>query len=205
MNDIKPIGPFAELSEGEREGSLKDTLAARPAGQPLRVFGYGSLMWDPCFSYSASTPADLPGYARRMCVWTALARGTPEQPGLGLGLIASSNTTCQGVVFDLDEGTLDRDLPVLWQREMHTSIYRPVWTAVDTSEGTVQALTFVVDQTNPQYAGDIGDQTAARYIAAASGKFGTNRDYLYNCVKRLAELGLQDQDLPALQSEVEKL
>src|SRR5690349_17047992 len=61
------------------------------------LFGYGSLMWNPGFPYRAAEPALLKGYHRRFCVYSHRYRGTPEQPGLVLGL--DRGGSCRGIAF----------------------------------------------------------------------------------------------------------
>jgi len=52
----------------------------------LRIFGYGSLMWNPGFAYARSCAALLRRYHRAFCVYSNRYRGTPEKPGLVPGL-----------------------------------------------------------------------------------------------------------------------
>ena len=64
------------------------------------VFGYGSLMWDPCFRYVEVRRALLRGYHRALCILSIINRGTPEKPGLALGL--DRGGSCSGFAFRLD-------------------------------------------------------------------------------------------------------
>ena len=63
----------------------------------LWVFGYGSLMWRPGFPYRERHAAALHGYHRSLCIFSHVHRGTPDAPGLVLGLDRGGR--CRGVVF----------------------------------------------------------------------------------------------------------
>jgi cation transport protein ChaC len=57
---------------------------------------------------------------------------------------------------------------------------------------TVTCVTFIVDRTQPNYAGRLSAEQAAAVIAEAVGEGGRNRDYLASTVRHLDELGIAD-------------
>jgi len=201
---VAPRGPYRQLSPTDRIASLKATRAVGPPDDAIWVFGYASLMWRPCFQAVERREALLEGYARRCCIWTSLARGTPTRPGLALGLEAAADS-CRGVAFRLDPSQLDTALEALWEREMVTGIYEPHWLEMTTETGLITALAFVVDPSHRQYAGELPRAAAATVIAGAHGKFGSCRDYLASTVESLQDSGHPDPELEALLDAVQAL
>src|SRR5205085_720011 len=60
--------------------------ALRQRAEPVWIFAYGSLMWNPEMPFAERRPALLRGYHRSFCLYSRDYRGTPERPGLVLGL-----------------------------------------------------------------------------------------------------------------------
>ena len=85
------------------------------------IFGYGSLMWRPGFDFIRSEPALVRGYHRRLCVYSYVHRGTPEQPGLVLGL--DRGGSCHGMGFEIAPEKWDDTLSYLRAREQVTMVY----------------------------------------------------------------------------------
>ena len=71
-----------------------------------------------------------------------------------------------------------------------------------TEAGRVPAVTFVANRTGMRYVGRLPHETMVTRIAQAEGAVGTNRDYLYRTVERLAALGIADGALHALSRDV---
>lgn len=200
-----PAAPTVPASREERQRSLAETLRRAPRSGRIRVFAYGSLIWNPCFEAAKSRRATLEGYCRRFSVWSVHSRGTPENPGLGLALERCEGARCEGVLFTLPPGAGAAALEPLWEREMWASIYRPEWVEVGAGEEILAALTFVADPGHPQYAGILPAEAEAALIASASGKFGSCRDYLALTVGALKDAGLADPGLDALLGAVDRI
>ena len=199
-----PIGPFEPLEPAERARSLGQTVGNAEADAPLWVFAYGSLAWRDCFEPVTKTRAVLDGYARRFCIWTALARGTPQRPGLGLGLMPGPGQ-CEGVLLEVPRVGRHAALEALWAREMFTGIYRPTWVEPRAGGQPRPAITFVVEPTHPQYAADLTDPERAAVIAGAVGELGPCREYLDNTIEALGCAGISDPELVHLARMVEAI
>lgn len=163
------------------------------------VFGYGSLMWDPGFAHEARAPAVLDGWRRSFCLRSIRYRGTPEAPGLVLGLDAEPGARCSGVAFRVAAAQAEAVLGYLRERELVTYAYAEVRLPVRLWSGdSVEAVTYVVDRTHPQYAGTLTPQQQAAIIASAAGPRGSNRAYLDSTLAHLAQAGIEDDALTAL-------
>jgi cation transport protein ChaC len=172
---------------------------------PLWVFAYGSLMWDPGFPHETILPAEIEGYARAFCVRSSGHRGTPEQPGLVVGLTPGGR--CRGLLILAEQRHKASVLDYLWRREMDLADgYKPHQVSARLDDGRqIEALTFVADLAHEAYAGLLPIEETARRIAAAHGQRGSNRDYLERTLAQLARLNIQDAGLISLGRAVEKL
>ena len=172
------------------------------------VFGYGSLMWMPGFEVAESRMAQLPDYRRAFALTSIHYRGTPERPGLVLGLDWRPGAECLGMALRVDEAGADEVRHYLAARELVTRAYFEVMHRVTLlcdgpGQGQpVEALCYIVDRTHPQYAGHLGLDEQAAIIAEAEGPSGPNRDYLFHTVARLRELGIEDPELAELERRV---
>ena len=172
-----------------------------PPGEDFWVFGYGSLMWHPGFPHVEVRVAVLHGYHRRFCVYSHRYRGTPECPGLVLGL--DRGGSCRGLVFRVPAAEGESVLDYLHEREMITGVYIPTWLAVETAQGPVSAAGFVVDRNHEQYTGRLTPEETAELILQGHGARGPCTEYLANTVRHLEGLGLGAGPLKRLLRVVE--
>lgn len=167
------------------------------ADEAFWVFAYGSLIWDPGFPWEDREPARLGGYHRAMCIYSHVWRGTPERPGLVLGL--DRGGSCRGIAYRIDPARVADVTAYLEARERVTAVYLgrmvPVTLEGGPRKRRIEALTYVADRRHHQYAGPLPGQEAARLIRQGRGLGGHNVDYLMSCVRHLEELGMADAPL----------
>lgn len=175
-----------------RAASIAGLLAYRSQHQGVWIFAYGSLIWNPLFEYVERRVGKVHGYHRRFCLWTRLGRGTPQYPGLTLGL--DRGGSCRGVVYRIAEEAMEAELNLIWRREMFTSAYDPQWVKVVTKEGAVDAIAFIINRDYPRYA-RIEEDRIVETIATAKGQIGACATYLFNTVEHLQHLGIRDPGL----------
>jgi len=169
----------------------------------LWVFGYGSLMWNPGFHYLRKHPALLYGYHRALCIYSTRHRGTPEEPGLVMGLARGGS--CHGMAFLVERRRVAETLLALWHREMHGRTYHPRLVNVRVEAKPVKALAFVVDKEHKHYAGELAVEEIARRVVRCRGQRGPNIDYLLNTIAHLEDLGVRDRRLASVLSAVRAL
>ena len=167
------------------------------------VFGYGSLMWDPGFAFEDVRTARLDGYHRSFCIYSHHYRGTPEKPGLVLGL--RSGGYCVGRAFLVAEKNGEDVLAYLHEREMTSYVYRPARLCIEVEGKPVEAQTYIADEQHPQYACGLSLEATARLILSGRGRRGPNVDYLENTVAHLEEMGVAEPELVELRDLVRKL
>jgi len=179
-------------------------MSKAPHPNDLWVFGYGSLMWRPGFSFLERRLARLHGYHRAFCVFSHVHRGTPDKPGLVFGL--DRGGSCRGIAYRVASIEAEAVREYLREREQVTMIYREVVLPLRLLDGaleTVAAVTFLVDRAHVQYAGKLGFEDQVRLIVAGEGQSGRNPDYLANMVRHLREMGIRDDGLERLWQAVE--
>lgn len=170
---------------------------------PLWVFGYGSLLWNPGFAVAEQVQARLGGFHRSFCMRSIHHRGTEADPGLVLALDAVAGGHCDGVAFRARDAA--PTLEYLRERELVSAAYLEEWHEVQLQDGRrVEAVCYVIDRDHVQYC-QIDLEEQARIIARAVGGRGPNTEYLWNTVTHIEDLGLPDPDLAWLSDRVKVL
>jgi glutathione-specific gamma-glutamylcyclotransferase len=195
---------------------LVEVLVSRAAAPgDLWIFGYGSLMWRPDFPFVERRPALLTGYHRCFCIVSTHHRGSPERPGLVLGL--DRGGACEGVAYRVAADDAARVLAYLRKRELVNGVYREVSAPVRLldseragaqaksryesryeSRAVVLAISYIVERCHPSYARAQPLSRQAFMIRGARGLSGNNLDYLVNTVRHLQLAGIRERSLERL-------
>ncbi|ABC23573.1 ChaC-like protein [Rhodospirillum rubrum ATCC 11170] len=191
------------MSPAELDASLEETLAHRPGGGDVWLFAYGSLIWNPAFHFAERQVGTVRGWHRRFCLSSTLGRGTPDCPGLVLGL--DRGGACRGVAFRIPAALVRAELAVVWCREMLTASYTPRWARVSLGGTRVPAIVFTINRADPHYAPGLDDATVAARLAVARGEFGAASDYLFNTLRALDAEGIIDVGLHRIARHVRLL
>jgi cation transport protein ChaC len=158
------------------------------------VFGYGSLMWNPGFSYEERRNAEIRGLHRALCIWSHVHRGTPEKPGLVLGLDLGGS--CHGVAFRVLDANWQATVDYLRRREQVTKVYIEILHEARLDDKRlVRAIAYRADREHPQYCGKLPDEKLLETIRGAVGLSGANPDYVLATHDHLEELGIPDSTL----------
>jgi cation transport protein ChaC len=169
------------------------------AGEDIWVFAYGSLMWRPGFDSLERRGARLVGAHRALCVYSFVHRGTPEHPGLVLGLDRGGN--CRGVAYRVAGAKRQDTIDYLRGREQVTLVYREAMRSVwldDDPQQNIRALCYMVDRGHRQYAGKLTLEQQVHFVRQGHGRSGNNRDYVLAAVKELEAQNIHDKQLRLL-------
>ena len=190
-----PLGPHL-LTQAELEESLWQMLETREPGGDCWVFGYGSLVWNPLFPFEEKRVVTAFGYHRSFCLWSRINRGTPDRPGLVLGLDRGGR--CRGVAYRVAPDHAENELRLIWRREMMMGAYVPRWVKVSDGETQFRAITFTINRAGPAYAGRLPPDTIIERLMTCHGRMGPGLDYLLHTAEALRAHGIEDRHMQEL-------
>src|SRR5258706_62901 len=172
---------------------LRDFMATLPAGE-LWVFGYGSLLWAPRFSYRGKRLARGARHHPAPCLLSTRYPRPPRQPRLGNGRFRGGS--CWGMAFRVARADVRGCLLRLWNREMPRRVYQPRLVPVRLRSGRrLRALAFVADPQHPSYVRELDLHGRARLVAQGIGQRGPCVDYIRNTLDHMHEVGVRDPHL----------
>jgi glutathione-specific gamma-glutamylcyclotransferase len=204
LRDVQDDGPeprWTPLSDAELD-CLCDRIEQEAGGQPIWVFAYGSLIWNPEFEPAARMRATAYGWHRSFSLKIERWRATSEQPGLMMALERGGR--CDGVLLQLSAERRRQNLRALVAREIryHEVADMVRWVRVQTVEGPKRALTFWASTRRSGLTAPLPTEITAALIAKACGEGGSCAQYLRNTIVDLEAEEIRDRNLWQLQAIV---
>jgi len=190
------------LAEEDYEALVDDLLRPAHARDGVWVFAYGSLIWKPVWPVETQRPARLRGWHRAFCLRIVRFRGTPECPGLMMGL--DRGGSCRGVLQWIPGPLVRQRAGELVRRELSVKppTNHPRWVTVESGGERLPAIAFAIDRKGPAYAGAHSPEEIAGILARACGHWGSGAEYLQQTVAHLEALDIHDPYLWRLQELV---
>lgn len=179
-----------------------ERLAAQNGTGPVWVFAYGSLIWNPGFTWDSYRRATVHGWHRCFSMKMERWRGTPEQPGLMMAL--ERGGSCEGIAYRLPADNAVGELVNLLKREVEgvEDSAHIRWVKARTDDERFQALVFYALPKGVDFPKRPSLDMAAHMLARACGHAGSGAAYLHRTVEKLAEHGICDRNLWRLQEMV---
>lgn len=198
------LGPepgLSYFSEQDYQAAARRLLDGAGDG-PFWIFAYGSLLWRPAFDTETTRPAQVSGWRRDFCMEIRRWRGSPEQPGLMMGLLKGG--ACAGIVMQLAHDDRQTQLVRLLKREVDTDedLQSMRWVDAETERGKIRALASWAEPVMSRMFVEKAIAEQAYMLARACGSAGSCAAYLHRTVASLAALGLRDEYLNRLDEMV---
>ena len=186
------------------EGAWRAFLSARPRADDLWVFGYGSLMWDPGFSFAEVRRADVADHQRRFTLRMEVSPGLVDSPIL-VTTLERRPGLCSGLAFRIPAEQVEAETEVLWRRELVFFDYLFETLDAQTPQGPITAVSFAPNPADPRYDAERSPEETAAMLAVGRSAMGTSRQRLTRMVAFLRMLGVEDRYVEDLASRVDDL
>ena len=167
-------------------------------------FAYGSLMWRPGFRYRERRPALLRGYQRAFCRLSFRHRGTPDAPGMVLGLAPGG--ACRGIAYGVAPRQSEQALAYLDEREGagYRRVKLPLHLEGGRQAAPTEAWVYLPEPSHPSHAPGLPERRIVELLASGVGMSGAAHDYLRELLGELAWLGVEEPGLQAMLGKVER-
>lgn len=169
------------------------------------IFGYGSLIFRPGFTYIERRRAFVEGWTRRFWQGSPDHRGVPEAPGRVVTLLPDPEGLCGGCAFRIDPAQAESILQALDAREqagfsrMHLALL-----PAPGEEPFAHGITWVAEPDNPHFLGPLPEPDIAGIIATRAGPSGPNQDYALELVLSLRDLDIVDGHVETIVRHLEE-
>jgi cation transport protein ChaC len=202
IDDPGRIPGLAYHTDADFDELVRTIRSSGQADNDFWFFACGSLIWKPACEFVEHRRAIARGWHRAFAMRITRFRATPERPGLMMGLDRGGE--CRGIVYRLPPDAVETCLGKLFRREMSIKPSNNIgrWISVQTDEGPLRAIAFVINRHGPNYVRGLTMDQIAEQLAFAVGHAGSCAEYLHNTVKHLEEFGLNDHHLWRLQKMV---
>lgn len=202
LSDPGPDPALTYHTDDDYAGWVDALLGTRPRGPDTWLFAYGSLIWKPELAHVEARKATAFGWHRSFCFRIERFRGTKDCPGLMMSLDRGGQ--CRGVAFRLAPDGLREQLTKVLRREISVKPTNniPRWITVQSDQGPLRALAFVMNRNSRFYVGRRPLEEVADVLARACGHWGSGAEYLRNTVVHLEQHGIHDRNLWRLQALV---
>ncbi|TDT44246.1 cation transport regulator ChaC [Halospina denitrificans] len=156
-------------------------------GQPVWLFGYGSLIYKVGFEFLEARQATLDGWKRRFWQGSHDHRGTPERPGRVVTLMPDSQARCTGIAYRVSPDVFSH-LDVR-EKNGYLRLFKPL----TLNDGdSVDALVYIATEDNPAFAGPAPEYDIAARILQCQGPSGPNADYALALAGALRHMQVED-------------
>ena len=155
------------------------------------IFGYGSLIWRPDFSFIQSRVGYIKGWRRVFWQGSTDHRGTPGAPGRVVTMVPDERERCVGIAYNISPEKYAETIKFLDYREKggYQLEFLPV---VFENHEKVFASVYVATSDNPEFLGQAAPEKIARQISSACGPSGPNDEYVTKLAKALRKIGADD-------------
>ncbi|KAI6190130.1 Gamma-glutamylcyclotransferase [Aphelenchoides bicaudatus] len=150
------------------------------------IFGYGSLLWRPNFTYQIVVPGIVKGYSRRFWQLSPDHRGNPSNPGRVVNLVSEPNSVCWGLAYKIPENDVEATRAYLDHREQAGYELQTVEFHPDDGSPTFELEVYIstAHPENIYYEPTASIDEIVETIVSSHGQSGSNIEYAL----RLAEV-----------------
>ncbi len=173
------------------------------------IFGYGSLIWNPGFTFERCQVGYIRGWGRRFYQGSPDHRGLPGSLGRVVTLVADAQSVCWGMAYQVAGKSLESIFSYLDEREQggfhrHQVDFYPKTTDAP-APAVAPAAVYIARDDNPHYLGPASVAKMALQIRHSKGPSGSNRDYLFRLAESLRGMGVTDAHVTELERQVRQL